>query len=303
MANGTQYLPTFRRGFTGPAGRIGSGTEFHIDSQILKTLPEIEKIRAMDSKARQYAQNNRVIEFSNEGVAGRTWNPDAPLEEKIQLYRAATASHAPRPGVWDRLDYYVPFKGEDRFGKSVEGASIYIPGIPGGKIRSSSGGGYGYFSEAMDPSGRVVFRVGHGDINRPEEQQEILVQDTGDTPSVTTTVDSRANNGSTDIATAALLGTFLANALQKNQKTEGPTPSENALAGMDSDKTSRSEEIQDVLKQALAEKTRAAKADRELEEQAYLYQQGQKAIGATRQRMADLLASAQKAFSPGQPVF
>lgn len=175
MANAIQYLPTFRRGFTGPAGRIGSGTEFHIDSQILKNLPEIEKIRAMDSKARQYAQNNRVIEFSNEGVAGRTWNPDAPLEEKIQLYRAATASHAPRPGVWDRLDYYVPFQGENRFGKSVEGASIYIPGIPGGKIRSSSGGGYGYFSEAMDPSGRVVFRVGHGDVSRPEAEAEIIV--------------------------------------------------------------------------------------------------------------------------------
>ena len=175
MANGTQYLPTFRRGFTGPAGRIGSGTEFHIDSQILKNLPEIEKIRAMDSKARQYAQNNRVIEFSNEGVAGRPWNPDAPLEEKIQLYRAATAAHAPRQGVWDRLDYYVPFQGENRFGRSVEGASIYIPGIPGGKIRSSSGGDYGYFSEASDPSGRVVFRVGHGDINRPETEAEIAV--------------------------------------------------------------------------------------------------------------------------------
>jgi len=175
VANGTQYLPTFRRGFTGPAGRIGSGTEFHIDSQILKNLPEIEKIRAMDSKARQYAQNNRVIEFSNEGVAGRTWNPDAPLEEKIQLYRAATAAHAPRQGVWDRLDYYVPFQGENRFGRSVEGASIYIPGIPGGKIRSSSGGDYGYFSEASDPSGRVVFRVGHGDINRPETEAEIAV--------------------------------------------------------------------------------------------------------------------------------
>jgi hypothetical protein len=175
VANGTQYLPTFRRGFTGPAGRIGSGTEFHIDSQILKNLPEIEKIRAMDSKARQYAQNNRVIEFSNEGVAGRPWNPDAPLEEKIQLYRAATAAHAPRQGVWDRLDYYVPFQGENRFGRSVEGASIYIPGIPGGKIRSSSGGDYGYFSEASDPSGRVVFRVGHGDINRPETEAEIAV--------------------------------------------------------------------------------------------------------------------------------
>lgn len=129
----------------------------------------------MDSLAHQYAKNARVIEFSNQAVAGRIWDPNATPEEKKALFRAAVSAHAQRPG-WDPLDFYVPFKGKSRFDQgAVEGASIYIPGVPGGKITRGSGGGYGYFSEAVDPSGRVVFRVGHGDINRPEQETEIAV--------------------------------------------------------------------------------------------------------------------------------
>ena len=70
----------------------------------------------------------------------------------------------------------MPFKGKSRFDKgAVEDASIYIPGVAGGKIRRGSGGNYGYFSEALDPSGKVVFRVGHGNVDRPEAETEILV--------------------------------------------------------------------------------------------------------------------------------
>jgi hypothetical protein len=301
VANGTQYLPVYRSGFTGPSARIGGSSDYHIDLKILDSLPVQEKVRALDSLARQYQSLGRDIEFSNQGVSGRRWNLGATPQEKEALLQAAAGAHAPRGG-WTALDFYVPFKGEDRFGKSVEGASIFLPGVPGGKIRRGSGGGYGFFSEAMDPSGRVVFRVGHGDINRPEEDQEIVVQDPGPTGTIQKT-QAPANN---DALTTAFLGTMLGNMLSNRRApdmAEGMTPSESALAGMDSDKTSRKEEIQEVLQQALAEKTRAAKADRELEEQAYLYQQGQKAIGATKERMANLLASAQKAFSPGQPVF
>jgi len=175
MSNSIQYLPTYRSGYTGPSERIGGSSPYHIDLKILQRLPIEEKIRAIDSLARRYAQNKRVIEFSNQGVANQIWNPDATPEKKKALYRTVTAAHASRPG-WDPLDFYVPFEGKSRFDKgAVEGASIYLPGVPGGKIRRGQGGGYGYFSEAMDPSGRVVFRVGHGDINRPEEQDEILV--------------------------------------------------------------------------------------------------------------------------------
>lgn len=177
MANTNPYLPTFRSSYTGKSENIGGSSPYHIDLKILSSLPYEEKIRALDSLARQYAQNRRVIEFSNQAVSGRQWNPDASPEEKKALYEAATTAHRPRPG-WDPLDFYIPFQGKSRFDEgAVEGASIYIPGVPGGKIRRGQGGGYGYFSEAMDPGGRVVFRVGHGDINRPEAEGEILVAD------------------------------------------------------------------------------------------------------------------------------
>ncbi len=175
MANGTQYLPTYRSGFTGPSDRIGGSSEYHIDLKVLQTLPLQERIRAMDSLAQQYKSIGREIEFSNESVSGRRWNPTAPLEEKVNLLELAAKAHAPRSG-WDSYDFYVPFAGKSRFDPgAVEGASIYIPGVPGGKIRRGSGGGYGFYSEAMDPSGRVVFRVGHGDVSRPETDAEVLV--------------------------------------------------------------------------------------------------------------------------------
>lgn len=176
MANSTQYLPVFRSGFTGPSERIGGSSPYHIDLKILSSLPLSEKIRALDSLANQYKQIGREIEFSNEAVSGKRWDPTLPLDEKVALFEAVRGAHAARPG-WDPLDFYVPFAGKSRFDTgAVEGASIYIPGVEGGKIIRGSGGGYGYFSEAVDPSGRVVFRVGHGDINRPEEQKEIVVE-------------------------------------------------------------------------------------------------------------------------------
>jgi len=175
VANGVQYLPTYRSGFTGPSERIGGSSPYHIDLKVLQTLPLQERIRAMDSLANQYSSIGREIEFSNQAVSGRRWNPTAPLEEKVNLLESAARAHAPRSG-WDSYDFYVPFAGKSRFDPgAVEGASIYIPGVVGGKIRRGSGGGYGYFSEALDPSGRVVFRVGHGDINRPEADTEVIV--------------------------------------------------------------------------------------------------------------------------------
>lgn len=176
MTNLNPYLPTFRSSYTGESQNIGKSSPHHTDLKILASLPWQEKIRAVDSLAQKYDSNGRRIEFSNRGVAGRVWDVNATPEQKKALYEAATRAHAHRPG-WDALDFYVPFKtAKDRFQQgAVEGASIYIPGVPGGKITRGSGGGYGYFSEAQDPSGRVVFRVGHGDINRPETETEIAV--------------------------------------------------------------------------------------------------------------------------------
>jgi len=200
VANTNPYLPTYRSGFTGPSERIGGSSPYHIDLKILSSLPYEEKIRALDSLASQYKGIGREIEFSNQAVSGRRWNPNASPEEKKALFEAATGAHAARPG-WDPLDFYVPFAGKSRFDEgAVEGASIFIPGVPGGKITRGAGGGYGYFSEAVDPSGRVVFRVGHGDINRPEEQGEILVAEGGQiTPADTTAATPQQTKAANEV--------------------------------------------------------------------------------------------------------
>jgi hypothetical protein len=55
-----------------------------------------------------------------------------------------------------------------RFDKgAVEGASINLPGIAGGKVRRGTASDYG-FTQITCPSGKVLFKVGHGDITRPE---------------------------------------------------------------------------------------------------------------------------------------
>jgi hypothetical protein len=163
------YTP-IRSGFTGPSARIGGSSDYHIDLKISEQLPIADQVKAFDNLARHYASLNRKIEFSNQGVSSQIYNPDAPLDDKVRLLNQAAAAHAPRIHKgWRSFDYYVPFKNENRFQKSAEGASIFIPGIAGGKVRRGTGGGYGFYSESLDPSGRVLFRVGHGDINRPEQ--------------------------------------------------------------------------------------------------------------------------------------
>lgn len=163
------YL-TERSGFTAPKGKGGVGTEYHIDLKLLASLPVAERVKKLDALAQQYQTIGREIEFSNPAVSGRRWNPDAKLDEKVDLLERAAAAHGhSQHSGWQSFDYYVPFKGKSRFDKgAVEDASIYIPAVPGGKIRRGSGGGYGYFSESLDPSGRVIARVGHGNIDRPE---------------------------------------------------------------------------------------------------------------------------------------
>jgi hypothetical protein len=170
------YVPV-RSSFTGPSAKIGGSTDYHIDFQLLESLPIGERVKALDTLAKQYRSIGREIEFSNPAVSGKRWNPEAELSDRVQLLNQAAAahSHSRNPG-WQSLDFYVPFKGKSRFDPgAVEDASIFIPGIAGGKVRRSSGGGYGYFSEALNPQGQVVFRVGHGNIDRPEPETEVTI--------------------------------------------------------------------------------------------------------------------------------
>lgn len=189
--------PVFRSGYTGPSGKIGGSTEYHIDLKMLQSLPIAERVKAMDAVANQYGSIGRDIEFSNPAVSGRRWDTAADLAAKVDLLERASGahSHSTHPG-WDSFDFYVPFKGKSRFDKgAVEDASIYLPGVAGGKIRRGSGGGYGYFSEALDPSGKVVFRVGHGNVDRPEAETELAVAlgQPGNTPAASNadTTESR----------------------------------------------------------------------------------------------------------------
>ena len=169
--------PVYRSGYTGPSSKIGGSTDYHIDLKMLQSLPLAERIKAMDAVANQYGSLGREIEFSNDAVSGKRWNSAADLAAKVDLLERAAAAHGhSKHSGWDSFDFYVPFKGKSRFDKgAVEDASIYLPGVAGGKIRRGSGGGYGYFSEALDPAGKVVFRVGHGNVDRPEAETEIAI--------------------------------------------------------------------------------------------------------------------------------
>jgi len=174
------YVP-IRSGFTGPSAYIGGSSPYHIDFKARADVPFEDVVKAFDVKARQMQKLGRYIEFSNQAVANKRYDLNAPLEQRTQLLRQAAAAHAPRQG-WFAFDYYNPLVGQDRWGKSVEGASIYLPGIPGGKVRRATSSDYGFYSEALDPSGNVKFKIGHGDTRRPEEGAEMLVPMTPDLP-------------------------------------------------------------------------------------------------------------------------
>jgi hypothetical protein len=95
--------PVFRGGYTGPSNKIGDSTPFHIDLKALKSLPAIEKVRAMDALANQYGSHGREIEFSNDAVSGRKWNTAADLSDKIDLLERAAAAHIAHSQILDLI--------------------------------------------------------------------------------------------------------------------------------------------------------------------------------------------------------
>ena len=199
---------------------MGEGDPHHIDLKLLESLPSVDRVRAVDTLARQYQSLGREIEFSNAAVSGRRWNPSADLSDKIQLLNQAAQahSHSRHPG-WQSLDFYVPFKGKSRFDKgAVEDASIFLPAIPGGTVRSQSGGGYGYYSEAMDPSGRTVFRIGHGNIDRPEEKAELKID--ANLSNETATTASSPGTDPKEFLMGYLLGTGFAGEPRESSATK-----------------------------------------------------------------------------------
>jgi hypothetical protein len=234
------YVPV-RRGFTGPSAKIGGSASDHIDFKLLESLPIAERVKAVDALAKQYRSIGREIEFSNTAVSGRRWDPGKDLSDKVDLLNQAAAahSHSRHPG-WQSLDFYVPFRGKSRFEKgAVEDASIFLPAIPGGKVRSNVGSGYGYYSEALDPGGRVVFRIGHGNIDRPEKESELAIAPSGplSAPPPAPVLPPPSGQGqqqqqTQDTRTADLLEAFMYGTQYKEKdKEEKPTLANQLLAG------------------------------------------------------------------------
>ena len=156
---------TLQIGSTGPEGRIGSGTEYHIDTKYNRNLNWEDITKRFDTKANRYGQDGRNIVFSNSGVHGTVYDPSAPLEDKIALLKKVNASHS--HSVHDNFysfDYYAPV-GTDIWDKSAEGAPIYLVGAEGLTAEGGSGGGYGNYAFVTGKDGQVISKVGHGDTN------------------------------------------------------------------------------------------------------------------------------------------
>jgi len=281
-----------RSGYTGPSAKIGGSTDYHIDLKLLESLPIAQRVQALDSLARQYQSIGREIEFSNPSVAGARWNPSLDLSDKVDLLNKAAAahSHSSHPG-WQSVDFYVPFKGKSRFEPgAVEGASIYIPGVAGGKVRRSTGEGYGYFSEATDPSGQVVFRVGHGDISRPEETAEVAVAPGTQPDTAGTQEQDKAYEYLGEALGKVLADAVLGNS--KGYKAEAPKAEE------PKDYVSKSD-----LKELLAERDAARRAEAIEQQKRKGVEEFVSNVERTKRRMMEASLSAMKAFkSPSSLV-
>ena len=147
---------------TGPSAYIGGSDDYHIDTKLKLGLSMDETIDMFDQMARAYEAQGRVIEFSNAGVASERYRSSMTRQQKEDLLRRASAAHAPRGG-YRAFDYYIPKAYEDREGKSAEGAEIFVPTSPGGRLDYGTGGGYGNYVFIYDAQGRLIGKTGHGD--------------------------------------------------------------------------------------------------------------------------------------------
>jgi hypothetical protein len=164
----------FRTGLkTGPAGRIGSGTEYHIDARFVTGLKLDDKIKMIDSMASAHAAEGFVIEFSGRNVSGMRWNPNASQREKESLAKKVLVSHwAAREG-YEPFDYFiVKSSAKNRSHKSAEGSNVMAPIISGGTYEyQEQPGGYGRFLILRDKNGKVLMKIGHGDLGVPSPRE------------------------------------------------------------------------------------------------------------------------------------
>jgi spore germination cell wall hydrolase CwlJ-like protein len=163
----------FRTGLkTGPEGRIGAGSAYHIDARIIPELPLRDKVAMIDSMAAAHAQEGYVMEFSGTGVKGVKWNINASQKEKEELAKRVLSSHWAKREGWQPFDYFIVKTSEkDKTGQIVKGSNIMAPRIPGGTYEYQEGGGYGRHLIIRDKNGRIIFKVGHGDVGVPSPKE------------------------------------------------------------------------------------------------------------------------------------
>ena len=183
-------------GRTGPSANIGGSSDYHIDSKFSTSLGEDEARRRFEAKVRKYRELNRNVEFSNQGVAGMVYNLDASEEERAEMFRKAYGAHSKRDG-WYSLDYYAPKVGEDRFGKSAEGAPIFAVGGEGSRRETGTGGNYGFYSFIYDKNGNIISKVGHGDDRYTTVPNNPMSPDPS-SPSPTADVETKPASTSND---------------------------------------------------------------------------------------------------------
>ena len=152
---------------TGPEGRIGAGTEYHLDTKFSKDTSLEDRIKLLDQLAKGYRAKGREIEFSNDAVAGTVYNPDASMEEKTALLKRVHAAHSHSSHAdYDSIDYYIPEISDEkgRRGKSAEGAEILMPTMKGARLNYGQSSGYGAFVDMVDKDGKIIMMTGHGDV-------------------------------------------------------------------------------------------------------------------------------------------
>ena len=152
---------------TGPEGRIGAGTEYHLDTKFSKDTSLEDRIKLLDQLAKGYRARGREMEFSNDAVAGTVYNPDASMEEKTALLKRVHAAHSHSSHAdYDSIDYYIPKIDDEkgRRGSSAEGAEILMPTMQGARLKYGTSSGYGAFVNMVDENGKIIMKTGHGDL-------------------------------------------------------------------------------------------------------------------------------------------
>jgi len=182
----TFYRP-IQIGVTGPKGRMGAGTGYHIDSKYSSSLPWKDIVGRFDAKANLYAQQGRNIVFSNQGMDYAAYNPKAEMAAKVALLQKAAGAHAPRKNVHS-FDYFAT-KGTDVWDKSAEGAPIYLAVQDGRTPTISQAPDYGVYGSVTDQEGNVIGKSGHGDTKYAGQTYE-----NPQTPSEATTEPLTINN-------------------------------------------------------------------------------------------------------------